>query len=461
MVTSRPNGRARRSLGSDERDEGCRAGQGSSEFGILDVLCSRTPTLGVAREGAMDRETLATLNEDIDRLLAEFEGCFRSKCSREHLAVYVRGQLGPLQRKSVEPIALDAEVPPRSLQQFLGAHKWSEAHMLRTVRRIVARDHLHPDGIGIVDDTSFAKKGNETVGVQRQWCGTKGQVENCVQTVHITYATPELSTIVDSDIFLPKSWAEDRPRRQAVGVPEAVTFRTKPQIAIDLLDRTVADGVRPRWISADEGYGRSSDFLVALQNRSFLYVVEVPCNTFGWTKRSKEHGGEARRADKLFPRGGPAWTTFNVKETTKGPQVWHARATRFVLNSISQFAGEREHWLVIAENALTHEAKYFISNAPDDTPIETLLSVAFSRWNVERSFEDAKQEVGLDHFEVRTYPAVQRHLAISTVSLLFLARSSRALKAEKKGELDDLSGAAVAERAHQPVRFSAVSASSH
>jgi SRSO17 transposase len=383
-------------------------------------------------EGAMDKATLAALDGEIDRLLSEFDSCFRSKCSREHLGVYVRGQLGPLQRKSVEPIALDAEVAPRSLQQFVGSHVWSEERMRRKVRRIVARDHADPDAIAIIDDTSYAKKGRETVGVQRQWCGTKGQVENCVQSVHITYATSAFSTIVDGDVFLPKSWIEDFARRERAGVPKEISFRTKPQIAIDLLDRTLADGLRPRWISADEAYGRSSDFLIALQKRALFYVVEVPCDTHGWTRRAKDHGGELRRADKLFPRGGPAWTTFNVKDTSKGPQVWHARATRFVLNSISQFAGEREHWLVIAENALTEEKKYFLSNAPENTDIKTLLAVAFSRWNVERNFEDAKQEVGLDHFEVRTYRAVQRHLAMSMVSLLFLARTSRTLKAEKK-----------------------------
>ena len=129
------------------------------------------------------------------------------------MATYVNGQLGPLPRKNVERIALEAGVPPRTLQQFLGAYRWDEAQMQTRVRQIVARDHAHPRALGIIDQTSFAKKGNKTVGVKRQWCGETGKVDNCVVTVHLSYAAESFATPIDGDLYLPKDWAEDEARR--------------------------------------------------------------------------------------------------------------------------------------------------------------------------------------------------------------------------------------------------------
>ena len=156
-------------------------------------------------------------------------------------------------------------------------------------------------------------------------------------------------------------------------------------------------------------------------------MVEISVSTCGWTPHALERDKRYRRVDGLFLRGGPSWHTYNVKETTKGPLVWRARATRFVLHAGSD---RSEKWLVIAESVLTGERKYFLSNAPPETTVEELLSIAFRRWHVERNFQDSKQEIGLDDFEVRTYKSIQRHLAISMVSILFLVRTAGRLKRE-------------------------------
>ncbi len=373
----------------------------------------------------MDKDTLKALGGELGKLLDEFGPCFRSKPSREHMSIYVRGQLGPLKRKCVEPIALDAGVKPRTLQKFLGEHRWDEAAMRSRVRKIVARDHPDPNAIGVIDETGFEKKGRKTVGVKRQYCGHTGKIDNCLQTVHLTYVARDFDTIVASDIFLPEDWAQDRVRREEAGVPGEVVFRKKWEIALELLDRTRKDGVKLSWITADGFYGRGTPFVDGLAKRDLLYVVEIPSNTWGWSRRGFERQREPRRVDELFKRGGPSWVDYHVKDTTKGPVVWRVRATRFVLHAGHD---RSEKWLLFAVNVLTGEKKYFLSNAPENTPISTLLVVAFTRWRVEHNFEESKQEVGLNHFEVRTYRSVQRHLALSMVSLLFLVRSSQLLK---------------------------------
>jgi len=383
----------------------------------------------------VDVETLRGLRAELDQYLAEFDPCFLTDQARTHMGTYVRGQLGPLPRKSLEPIALEAGVPPRSLQQFLGLLNWEASDVARTVRRIVVRDHADPDAIGVIDGTDYRKKGDKTVGVQRQYCGEVGKVENCVATVHLDYVAPSgFHTLVDSDIYLPESWTSDPARRAAAAIPDEVQCRSKWQIALALISRSLGDGVPLKWITADEDFGRATEFLEGVAGFGLFYVLEIPKNVEGRTSNGRKSGKRARRVDSLWKRGGPSWETYHVKDTGRGPVVWKARANRFVLGSDKQ---HREQWLVVAENVLTGETKYFLSNAPKQTPIATLLTVAFARWNVERSFEDAKQEVGLGHFEVRTYRAVQRHLAVSMASLLFLGRAAQtARRGEKSSHLE-------------------------
>ena len=384
----------------------------------------------------MDIETLRGIRSELDLFLGRFDDCFHHRASRKHLGTYVRGQLGPLQNKSVEPIALDAGVHPRNLQQFLGIYTWDDPGMARRVRHIVRDEHGHPDAIGIFDDTGIAKKGKKTVGVQRQYCGSTGKIDNCVNSVHLDYVSPDFHTLVDSDLYIPKSWFEDPARCEEVGVPKDLVFRTKPEIALDLLKRTLGDGVQLKWITADEGYGQVPAFLKGVAALGLLYVVEVPRHVHGWTAERPRMGREIRRLDDLWRQGGPSWGTYSIKETTKGELVWDVRSAVF----IPSWDPTLRLIVLVAVNVLDGEVKYFLSNAPVETPIPSLLAVAFARWHVERSFEDAKQEVGLDHFEVRGYRSVQRHHTISMLSLLFHSRVSRPLRGEKGGDVDLLAG---------------------
>jgi len=385
----------------------------------------------------MDVATLRGIRTELDEFLTKFDGCFQDRRSVSHLGVYVRGQLGPLQRKSVEPIALDADVHPRTLQQFLSCYKWDEAEMCRRARQIIVERYGHSEAIGILDETSFAKKGKKTAGIQRQYCGSTGKVDNCVVTVHLDYAVPGFHTLVDGDLYVPEGWLADAARCKEAGMPADVTFRTKWQIGLDLIDRSARDGIFLRWITADEGYGEVPAFLDGVAARGLHYVVEVPRSVRGWTPNGLRIGRKMERVEALWWRGGPTWLTYSIKETTKGDVVWRVRTSVFV----PSWDRTQRLRLIVAENLDTGELKYFLSNAPIETPLSSLLTVAFSRWQVERIFEDAKQEIGFRHFEVRGYKAVQRHLAISLVSLLFLSSVVTTLGGEKGRDVVALAGA--------------------
>ena len=376
----------------------------------------------------MEIKQLEELRGRLDEFVGEFDDCIKTRPGRKHLRTYVIGQLGPLDRKSVEPIALDAGVPPRSLQEFLSLHRWDHEKARRRVRELVVRRHASERAVAVIDETSFAKKGDDTCGIQPQWCGETGKIDNCVVVVHVGHATDDFHVLVDCDLFLPKkTWGTDPELRERAGIPEGVTYRPKWRIAVDLLKRTVADGVRFKYAVADELYGRTRAFRQELADLGLLYVVEIPRSTKGWTA-ARSGGGELapRRVEALWKRSGPSWEAFHVKDTEKGPVVWKVRAVRF--RPLEEEVAGDEGWLIVARNVLTDEVKYFLSNAPEETPVETMLHVAFTGWHVEKLFEESKGEIGLGHFEVRRYLPVMRHLILSMASLLFLVEQTERLR---------------------------------
>jgi SRSO17 transposase len=403
----------------------------------------------------MDAKQIKQLKPMLNKYLRQFDDCFGRIEPTERLKAYVTGQLSDLQRKSIEPMADAAGLPPRNLQQFLSLHKWDEMHMLNTLQQIVANRHRHPYSIGIFDETGHPKKGDKTPGVQRQWCGNTGKKDNCVVTVHLNYTAGDFHCLLDGELFLPESWADDPLRCQAAGIPEPMTHRPKWQIALELWEHAVANGIRFEWIGADEGYGKVPEFLFKLDDRGQRYVVEVPVIFTGWLVKPellrKEHHYHRMGRKRHFPRikaQSPSasnvkqlllhspvlrkipWEKFHIKDTTKGPMVWEAKAAKFYLKRDG--LPTRAHWLIVARNIENpKEVKYFVSNAPEGTPLEVLLHVGFSRWHVERCFEDEKSELGLSHFEVRNYKSLRRHMIITAVSHLFLAQVHQKWLGEK------------------------------
>jgi SRSO17 transposase len=378
----------------------------------------------------MNVKQLEALRPRLDAYLAEFDDCIKTRPSRRHMRTYVNGQLGPLERKSVEPMALEAGTPPRTLQEFLAIHRWDERKVATRVRQQVMKRHASDRAVAVFDETSFPKKGEMTAGVQRQYCGATGKLDNCVVTVHLGYATDRFHSLVDGDLYLPRdTWAADLERRRRAGIPDELAYRPKWRIALDLLDRTTRDGVRFKYSTADEEYGKVPAFRRGLADRGLLYVLEVPTCTWGWTSAMVERGEAPRRVNDLWRKGGPSWRAYHVKDTEKGPVVWEVRAVRFHPREDGRLGDEA--WLLVARNAVSGEVKYFLSNAPADAKCEAMLHAAFMRADIEQLFLEAKSEVGMKHFEVRHYRPLMRHLVLSMVSLLFLNTEVLRLRGEK------------------------------
>jgi len=404
----------------------------------------------------MYADTVLRIRPALTAYLKEFDDCFGRVTTRRHLDTYVEGQLSDLRRKSVEPIADAAGTPPRTLQEFLGLFRWDEALVRDRLQQRVARRHAHPDAVGVIDETSFPKKGVHTACVQRQHCGAAGKTDNCVVSVHLGYAAGDFHTLLDGDLYLPeKTWHPDRKRCRAAGIPDEVFYRPKHRIALEQVRRALANGIRFAWLTFDEGYGGKPPFLQDLDALGQNYVAEIPSNFHVWTKRPavryRNHTrerpqGRPPRLPRLKVKNNPTaevrevlrcsprlrrvpWQRYHVKDGTKGPEVWEAKALVVWLKDEAGLP-TAPHRLIVAGHVLSGEVKYFVTNVPD-TPTETLLAVAFSRWRIERMFEDTKGELGIDHFEVRSWRAIQRHLVLSAVSHLFLAEFREAERGGK------------------------------
>jgi len=408
----------------------------------------------------MDVAEIRRVGRGFEAYLAEFSDCFGRCDTESYLEVYVEGQNSDLQRKSAEPMALRAGVVPRSLQVFLSSARWDEERMIDRVQEIVAGDHGHPYAIGLVDETGSAKKGNHTACVQRQWNGNRGKVDNCVVSVHLGYTAGRFHCLLDSDLFLPESWANDRRRREKAGIPDEVMHRSKPAIALAQIRRALRNGIRVGAWTFDEHYGQSYDFLDGLDGLGQTYVAEVPCDFHGWAVRPKilyratpqemRKKGRKRR----YPRRAKAaaktsevrdllkhspsftkqsWTPIHIKEGEKGPLVREVKVIEFRMQRNG--LPTRGHWLIAARDPQQPEAvKFFVSNAGAGCPLEWLVYVAYSRWPIEQCFKEEKDELGFDHFEVRGWRSIHRHMYLTQVSHLYLNKMREQLMAEEQAE---------------------------
>jgi SRSO17 transposase len=405
----------------------------------------------------MTGKQLLGMTRDLERYLRGYDGFLGRKENRANFRRFARGQLGPVERKSLEPIA-DAEgVPPRVLQEFFSQSRWEERAVRDELQQRVAKEFGGEDGIFVVDETSDAKKGEMTAGVARQYCGATGKIDNCIVTVHVAYVRGAFQGLVDGELFLPESWNANpadpaiQEKRKRAGIPQGVGHVPKPQMALEMLARAQRNGVPARWVTGDESYGRNPRWRQAVAGMGLWYVVEVPRDLMGWVKRPKFHRpkpwrGQGRPATRRAPYTPPRtvtewnaqahgwltpWVRFRVHDTHKGPEVWDARLAR--LWEHGKNASPEPLKLIAARNVRTGEEKFFVAHAPDEQPLAALLKVAFSRARIERCFQDAKTELGLDHAEVRKYRALHRHLILTAVNLFFLTRWQLRRRGKKKG----------------------------
>jgi SRSO17 transposase len=413
---------------------------------------------------SMDIPQIRKLKPKLRKFLTRFDDCFPRKDTRAHLPTYVSGQLSDIPEKSVEPIAINAGVAPRTLQEFLSQHHWDHDRLRDQLQHVVRDEHSGPHSIGLIDETGDVKKGDKTPGVQRQWCGSVGKKENCVVTVHLGYARDGFHCLLDGELYLPQSWSGDRPRCREAGIPDGMVYRPKWEIALELYDRALRNGIHFDWMTFDEGYGSKPGFLRGLGARHQKFVGEVPRSFTGWLKPPRvitrpfhKHGrGRGRKVPRLASGSRPArrveellnerafadqaWQRWRVKDGQKGPMIWEVKQALFTPKGEDGLPGEPMH-LVVARNVLdTDEVKFFVSNAPAVTPVQKLMLVGFSRWRVERCSEDQKSEIGLDQYEGRRYQGLKRHLILSCLSYLFLSRMREEFGGEKPG-VDGVPGA--------------------
>jgi SRSO17 transposase len=384
----------------------------------------------------MTPEQIEALTPAFADYLQQFLFCCGYTQTFDLLGIYCRGLLSDLPRKSAEPIAHYAGVAVRTLQEFLKDHLWSFDQVRTTLQQHVAAqlpgwpaDDLGT--VGIVDETGTRKKGTKTPGVQRQHCGEIGKLENCIVTVHLGVARGRFKTLLDNDLFLPRSWDEDRDRCREAGIPDDLPYRPKWQIALSQLDRARSHDLTFDWLTFDEGYGDKPGFLQGLQQRHLHYVGEVPksfrCRAPGARRRRASRADDLVRHSPLFTR--QPWQRFRLARQTLGEQEWEAKAARVRLS----FGGRRTFWLIWARNVRTGEEKYFVSNAPARAPLRRLLRVAFCRWNIEHEIRLSKSELGFRHFEGRSYTGLLRHLTLCCVALTFVAEQAERLRGEKPG----------------------------
>ncbi len=396
----------------------------------------------------MTGEQIAGLGPAFTAYLHDFRPCFVTGNTFKHLGTYCRGLLSDLARKSVEPIALAAGAAVRTLQEFLTHHAWDHERMRDELQRRVAREHLPAPGakpaggvgtVGWLDETSVAKKGDKTPGVQRQYCGASGKIDNCIVTVHLACRCGDFAAMLDRDLFLPEhTWDEDRGRCKAAHVPDEVVYRSKWQIALAQVKRALANGVRFDWLTFDEWYGGKPGFLDGLGALGLLYVCEVPANLPCFTTypryKSLQRPYQPKRADSIGLRGKPfkgrPWRRVRLARKTLADQVWEVRAAQVHLARDGR-PTDRTYWLVVARNCRTGEVKYFVSNAPPKTALLTLMKVAFTRAGVEHVFRLAKTEVGFSHFEGRSYRGLMRHMTLCQLVLLFAAEQTDRLRGGK------------------------------
>jgi SRSO17 transposase len=379
--------------------------------------------------------------EELERWLEPFLGRLRRKAQRRWAPFYLKGLIQPGERKSVEPMA--ARVAPDDIQQlhhFVSTSPWATAPLEEELVR--AADQLvgGPDAVLVVDDTCLVKQGRRSAGVKRQYCGQLGKRANCQALVSLTLARAEVPVGVGLRLFVPEDWCADAGRRAAAGVPEAVGYRPKWRIALDEIDRVLASGARFGCVLADSEYGKAAEFRHGLSERRLLWAVGIlptqkvypadvrlTCPARKPTGRPRKHpvpSAASVAATELIESRPAAFRTVSWRDGTKGPlraafAALRVRVADGPVAARAQHLPGDEAWLV-AEHRATGERKYHLTNHPADTALEALAAVIKARWVCEQMHQQLKEELGLDHFEGRSWTGLHHHALLCQLAFAFL-----------------------------------------
>jgi SRSO17 transposase len=356
--------------------------------------------------------------------------------------VYLNGLLGPEPRKTTERMALKQGVNVRDLQHFIGQSTWATEPVIDRHQQLVAASLTHPDGVLLVDESGVLKQGSGSVGVAPQYCGAVGKVANCQVGVYLGYSSPRGYTLIDGRLYLPESWlaAEQAGARVRCSVPDDLAFQTKPELALWLVQQTVERGQLPfQWLAADALYGDTPAFLDGVAELGKWYFVEVACSTQVWWRHPEvaipQWSGRGRRPTKVrlrYPYQHPrrvdaivrriprrCWQRSLIKEGSKGPLICEFAFVR--VSVVRDGLPGATVWLVIRRNLdAAHEVKFYLSNAPATCARQTLARMSSARWPIELCFAESKDEVGLDHYETRSWLGWHHHMTLVMLADHFL-----------------------------------------
>lgn len=393
---------------------------------------------------AFDPALLRGLLPRLGPFLRPFDRLLSRREQQDNARGYVEGLLSGLRRKNAESIAYHHDQGRQALQKFVGQAPWDHRPLLAELARQVGRELGEPDAVLVFDPSAFPKHGAASVGVQRQWCGRLGKVENCQVGVYLASVSRADHALVDVRLYLPETWAADKGRRKWAGVPKGVRFRTRHELALEMLDE---DGpVLPHgWVAGDDEMGRASAFRQALRVRGERYLLAVPSNTLvrdlGATP--PPYAGRGRPPVVPFARvdrwaaalPADAWAAVDVRDGEKGPLVVRVASARVQARTDDRRAGPEEVLVVVrAEQADgTWKADYYLSDAPAEVAAAEFARVAKAAHRVEECLKRAKGEAGLADYEVRTWRGWHHHQALSLIATWFLAVEARRGKKDDPG----------------------------
>jgi len=378
----------------------------------------------------------ARVTDRLREFVRPFADRLRHSLQKEHIEFYVTGLTSALERKNVESIAYFHDQDRKNLQHFIGESAWDHRPLQEELVRQVAERLGEPDGVIVFDPSAFPKKGTESVGVARQWCGRLGKVDNCQVGVYMGYVSREEHTLVDTRLYLPKSWTKDRKRRKKCGVPKEVRFQTRHELALNMLG-TQGSKLPHGWIAGDDEMGRSTHFRCELTALNEQYLLAVPSNTTvrdlegrrptyqGRGARPKRSFQQVRKWAESLPPS--KWMEIDVRDGEKGPLVMEMVKRRVVARTENRRIGPEETLVVtrtIDENGDT-KYDYHLSNASTDTSLEEFGRVAKAEHRVEECIKRAKSEAGLADYEVRSWLGWHHHQVLSMIATWFLVEETR------------------------------------
>ncbi len=386
----------------------------------------------------MDAAAFEQVYQDFQEFHAYFAPLFGRRETREHSRHYLQALLVQSgERRNADNLSETVPASARGMQRFLTNSPWDDAAIIGRLQEYLGSRLGHPEAVWVLDGSDFPKQGRKSVGVARQYCGRLGKVANCQAGMFLAYVSPLGRALVDKGPYLPESWTSDKDRCAAAGVPgERQGYRSKTQLALEVLARALELGhLKAGWVAADDVFGMSPSFREGLAALGMWYVLDVPAGFTVWpaepewtTPAYRGRGGPPKpklvagqrrtmeqRSDELPEE---AWREITVAEGSQGPRSYRFSAQR--VRPTSRRKPGDIHWAIWRRNLDGSEPRYYRSNAPEDTPLETLAYVGGSRWRIETEFETEKSDVGLDEYETRSWAGWHHHLALCPLGGAFL-----------------------------------------